>query len=448
MNKTSLALSIALFFAVTLTASAQTDTLAERHPEYLPGLKVGDIAPDFTANDTLGTSYSLSSFRGKYVILDFWATWCGDCRREIPALKDLHRDVNAFLINGVPMQWISYSYDFDREAWKSMLRKENFQWLQVSNLKKTRNDAIYQAYKTKWIPAFFVIDPQGKVAATAITAEGLRKAIMELTSRNDMEFFSLWPQGVPSSNELTGEERIYKDHVSNVTKPTLVVYKAKNTNGLAILACPGGGYYDVWGQTEGHNLAQWYNNQGITYAVLKYRLPNTHKEVPLNDVHEAMRILRNNQEKYGFTKLGIQGCSAGGHLAATASTHFTSKENRPDFQILFYPVITFDTTYTHMGTHDFLIGRNAPADLEDYYSNEKQVTSSTPQAFIMGSSDDGLVPIRNSIEYYNALIKNGVSASMHIYPTGGHGWCGNTSFEFRSQWMSELETWLKMQVQH
>lgn len=441
MKKQVIVLLIALTSA--FNAYAQVDTLAQQHPEYLPGLNAGDIAPDFTAKDTLGGKHSLSDFKGKYVILDFWASWCGDCRREIPALKALYRDVNMLLINNTPMQWISYSYDITEDAWKGMLRKENFQWLQVSNLKKTRDDETYNAYKTKWIPAFFVIDPDGKVVANAITAEGLRKAILDLAGKNGVDFYSLWSGGVPTNNGLEGEERIYKDHVSNVTCPTLTVYKAKNPNGIAVLACPGGGYYDVWGGTEGHNLAEWYNSQGITYAVLKYRLPNTHKEVPLNDVHEAMKILKANQDKYGFKKLGIQGCSAGGHLAATASTHYTGNENRPDFQILFYPVITFDTTYTHMGTHDFLIGKAPSAELENYYSNEKQVTSTTPEAFIMASSDDGLVPVRNSIEYYNALINNGVSASMHIYPTGGHGWCGHTNFEFRKQWMNELEAWLK-----
>lgn len=259
--------------------------------------------------------------------------------------------------------------------------------------------------------------------------------------------FRLWPNGAPTSNGLTGPEVQLVNHVTNVTQPTLRVFLPEHPNGLAVLACPGGGYVDVWDGSEGVNLAEWYNQQGIVYAVLKYRLPNGHREVPLDDVHEAMRILREHADDYGFVKLGIQGCSAGGHLAATASTHFTKPEQRPDFQILFYPVITLDSTYTHMGSRHYLLGDDAPDSLVAQYCNELQVTPDTPPAFIMASSDDGLVPVRNSVEYYNALVRNRVSATMHLYPIGGHGWCGNTQFLYRTQWMQELSHWLEAEIQ-
>lgn len=254
-------------------------------------------------------------------------------------------------------------------------------------------------------------------------------------------FFRLWPNGAPTSNGLTGPEKDYGNHVSNVTEPTLRVYLPENPNGLAVLACPGGGYIDVWDGTEGINLAEWYNAQGIVLAVLKYRLPNGHYEVPLDDVHEAMRILKEHADEYGIKKLGIQGCSAGGHLAATAATHFTSAENRPDFQILFYPVITMEKSFTHMGSHHYLLGDDASQELIDRYCNEKCVTPETPPAFIMANTDDGAVPVRNSIEYYNALVANKVSATLHVWPTGGHGWCANENFTYREQWMYELCRW-------
>lgn len=255
---------------------------------------------------------------------------------------------------------------------------------------------------------------------------------------------NMWPDGAPTDNGLTGPERDLGNHVSNVTQPTLTIWAAENPNGLAVLACPGGGYVDVWNGTEGNNMAQWYNEQGITLAVLKYRLPNGHYEVPLQDVHEAMRLLKADAEKYGIKKLGVQGCSAGGHLAATAATHFTSAENRPDFQILFYPVITMEKSYTHMGSHNYLLGRNASQELIDLYCNEKQVKTDTPPAFIMANSDDNLVPVRNSIEYYLALQKNRVPVALHVYPTGGHGWCANEKFDYREQWMSDLSRWLSL----
>ena len=94
-------------------------------------------------------------------------------------------------------------------------------------------------------------------------------------------------------------------------KEVLTVYVPEKPNGLAVIACPGGSYLQVWQGSEGHNLAEWYNEQGITYAVLKYRLPNGHKEVPLDDVHKALSIMKSHQKEYGFTQIGIQGCSAG-----------------------------------------------------------------------------------------------------------------------------------------
>ncbi len=254
--------------------------------------------------------------------------------------------------------------------------------------------------------------------------------------------FSLWPKGAPTSNEITEEEYDYGNHVTNVTKPTLSVFLPEKPNGLAILSCPGGGYVDVWDKTEGFSLADWYNEMGIVYAVLKYRLPNSHKEVPLDDVQEAMRIMRDHAAKYGFTYLGIQGNSAGGHLAAMASTHYTKPVNRPDFTILFYPVITLDPSYTHMGTTVNLLGPDPSKELIDEFSNEKCVSPDTPPAFIMHSSDDDLVPVRNSIEYYNALIANGVkNCSMCILPTGGHGWTDH-EFAYRKTWTTALEVWL------
>ena len=253
---------------------------------------------------------------------------------------------------------------------------------------------------------------------------------------------NLWPDGAPTDNGLTGPEKDFGNHVSNVTKPTLALFLPEKPNGVALLVCPGGGYVDVWDKTEGYANSKWYTDQGIVYAVLKYRLPNGHPEVPLDDVHEAMRILKAQAGELGFTKLGIAGCSAGGHLAATAATQFTGPENRPDFQILFYPVISMDPSITHAGSSFYLLGRNPSQALLDAYSNEKRVTADTPPAFLMANSDDRAVPCENSIRYYEALRANGVSAALHIYPEGGHGWADHTDFIYRDAWMCDLQIWL------
>ena len=225
------------------------------------------------------------------------------------------------------------------------------------------------------------------------------------------------------------------------TEATLTIYPAKKPNGQAIVACPGGGYAGIATTHEGHDMATWFNTQGITYAVLHYRMPYGKHEIPLSDAHQAIRYMRKNGEKWGIKQLGIMGSSAGGHLASTAATHFDA-ETRPDFQILFYPVETM-TDYTHQGSKDNLLGKNPSEELVKLYSNELQVTEQTPPAFIMHSSNDDAVPVLNSINYYLALCKHGVWSSMHLYPIGGHGWGYNESFPYKAQWKNELEKWLR-----
>ena len=252
----------------------------------------------------------------------------------------------------------------------------------------------------------------------------------------------LWPNGAPNSNGITTpEKQIDESRVSDVTVPTLTIYRAAKPNGMAIVACPGGGYVRLATAHEGHDMAAWFNAQGITYAVLKYRMPNTHHDVPLSDALQAIRIMKQHADEWKFNKVGIMGSSAGGHLASTAATHFT-EDSRPDFQILFYPVVSMINP-THQGSKDNLLGKTPSEEMLNLYSNERQVTPQTPPAFIMHSSDDKAVPVSNSVDYYTALVKNGVSASLHIYPIGGHGWGFRDNFIYKRQWTGELEKWLR-----
>lgn len=256
----------------------------------------------------------------------------------------------------------------------------------------------------------------------------------------------LWPNGAPNSNELKGDEQeMDNGRVSNIKNPDITVYRAENPNGMAVIMCPGGGYARLAMNHEGHDMAPWFNTQGITYVVLKYRMPNGHNEVPFSDVEQAIRLVRQNAAEWNINpaKVGIMGASAGGHLASTLATHYTSKETRPDFQILLYPVITMDANFTHAGSRENLITKNPSADLIAKYSNELQVNAQTPQAFIALSSDDKAVLPQNSINYYLALLKHNVPATMHIYPTGGHGWGFRDNFTYKRQWTDELEKWLR-----
>ena len=256
----------------------------------------------------------------------------------------------------------------------------------------------------------------------------------------------LWPNGAPNNKELTNSGQNHNNEwVSDVTTPTLTVYPASHPNGMAIIMCPGGGYGGLAMKHEGHDMAPWFNTQGITYAVLKYRMPNGHHEVPLSDAEQAIRMVREHAAEWGVNpqRVGIMGASAGGHLAASLATLYSSDKTRPDFQILFYPVISMQKGVTHGGSRKNLIGENPSQELEQKYSLERQVSPRTPQAFIMLSSDDDAVPPINGIGYFLALRDHKVPASLHAYPTGGHGWGFRDNFTYKRQWTEELEKWLR-----
>lgn len=266
-----------------------------------------------------------------------------------------------------------------------------------------------------------------------------------LSAQNTLEL-PLWPAGAPNSNGLTGaEEDLDGGRVANVVNPSITVYKASKPNGMTIIMCPGGGYARLAMDHEGHDMAPWLNAQGITYVVLKYRMPNGHYEVPLSDAEQAIRLVRQHAAEWGVRpdRVGIMGASAGGHLAASLATLYGSNETRPDFQVLFYPVISMQPGITHGGSRQNLLGENPSQELEDKYTLEKQVNERTPQAFIMLSADDKTVPAANSIHYFEALLQHQVPATLHVYPTGGHGWGFRDAFTYKRQWTGELEKWLR-----
>ena len=262
-------------------------------------------------------------------------------------------------------------------------------------------------------------------------------------SQNKIEM-PLWPNGAPNSNGIPKED----SRSAIMNNPSLTIYTAKNPNGKAIIMCPGGGYGWLAMDHEGHAMADWMNGLGITYIVLQYRMPVGNHEIPLSDAEQAIRLVRNHADEWKINphKIGIMGASAGGHLASTLATHYSSKETRPDFQILFYPVITMDQNYTHGGSKANLLGENPPKELVEKYSNELQVTPDMPKAFIFLSSDDDAVPAANGVNYYFALVRNKVSASLHVYPVGGHGWGYGDGFIYKRQWTEELEKWLREEI--
>lgn len=269
------------------------------------------------------------------------------------------------------------------------------------------------------------------------------------------EIIKLYPDKTPNSRPSSTKESFFSGMYKNVTEPTLQIYlpDPEKATGMAVVICPGGGYSVVVYEGEGITTAKKFVKEGIAAFVLKYRLPNDSimidkKIGPLQDVQQAMKIVRENaiRWKVDTEKIGIMGFSAGGHLAATLATHFekTLIENdkntslRPDFQILVYPVISMMDSLTHPDSRKNLLGENPSNETIIEYSNEMQIDKNTPPAYITHASDDKLVDVSNSIEYYLKLRKNNVDVEMHLFQKGDHG------FIFRQKfWMQPLINWMK-----
>ncbi|MBS0263633.1 MAG: alpha/beta hydrolase [Planctomycetes bacterium] len=233
----------------------------------------------------------------------------------------------------------------------------------------------------------------------------------------------------------------------------ITVHRPAKPNGTAVVICPGGGYGGVVVEPEGHGIARWLNGHGITGVVLEYRLPKGRSFVPLLDAQRAIRTTRSQAKAWGLdpAKIGIMGFSAGGHLASTAGTHFDSgdaKANdevsrtscRPDFMILVYPVITM-TELTHGGSKLNLLGKDPTPELVNLFSNEKQITSETPPAFLAHAVDDKPVPPENSRLFYAALQKAKVPSHYLELPSGGHGLNGYKG-PMWDAWQEKSLAWL------
>lgn len=238
-----------------------------------------------------------------------------------------------------------------------------------------------------------------------------------------------------------------RGRIVSMDSPRLTVYLPSHADGSgrAVLACPGGGYHHLATEREGHDWAHFYNDLGLVYAVLEYRMPGGDRRIPLADVDAALRCMADSASAWGIRPdaIGIMGSSAGGHLACTAATNPNAGiKVKPAFQILFYPVVSLDPAITHMGSHDNFLGANPGKKLEAEWSNENFVTPTTPPAFIVLSSDDKVVNPLNSINYYAALCREGVPACLLAVPDGNHGWGYRDTFAHHNQVLSQLKSWL------
>lgn len=199
--------------------------------------------------------------------------------------------------------------------------------------------------------------------------------------------------------------------------------RADINTGMAVVVCPGGGYGKISMYNEGTPVGEFFADNGITAAVVNYTLPEGHRERPFDDVTQAFDYLRTNAQALGINpkKIGIMGSSAGGHLAATVSTDNAADAPNPAFTILLYPVISSRHDLAHKGSFANLLGKDAPRVERAEYSCELRVNAATPPALLILADDDPTVNPLNSIEYYTALKRFGIPASLHIYPRGRHG---------------------------
>jgi len=272
----------------------------------------------------------------------------------------------------------------------------------------------------------------------------------------------LYKGNIPNSKNIANRETSFtgadgKPRITKVSVPTLTVFlPAKDkANGTAVIICPGGGYVHLSIGGEGYDVAKMFNEWGVAAFVLKYRLPDDstmqHKEMgPLQDAQRAIQLVRMNAKEWNVNpnKVGIIGFSAGGHLAATAGTHYNkplipNQSNvslRPDFMILLYAVISLTDSLSR--SSKVLLGANPSQDMIKLYSNEFHVTANTPPAFIVAAKDDPAVNIKNSIYFYHALQRHRVRSSLHLYEKGGHGFGLNNKMS-NEKWTDWLKVWMK-----
>ena len=283
--------------------------------------------------------------------------------------------------------------------------------------------------------------------------------LLSLTVSAQEKPIPLYPNGVPNSKKAPAiyAEKKEGDIVSLVTEPTITPYfpEKGKANGTAIIVFPGGSYFNLATAHEGRAIAQEFNKIGVTAFVVKYRLPHDDIMVdktigPLQDAERSIQLVRQRAAEWGVnpSKVGIIGFSAGGHLASTLDTHFDkvvidNKENvnlRPDFAMLIYPVISFGP-YAHAFSRENLIGKNPSAQLLELYSNEKQVTDNTPPTFLVHAADDDVVPVQNSMLFYDTMLQHKVKGELHIFQAGGHGFGLNNS-KSKDKWFDWAANWL------
>ena len=273
----------------------------------------------------------------------------------------------------------------------------------------------------------------------------------------------IWPGKVPDETGNIGTERSLMSPkldrkqvevteptrmISDVTKPTLTIYRPakERDTGTAMLICPGGGYWNLYWQLEGEEVAAWLNSIGVTGIIVKYRVPRRPDEPkgeparrPLQDAQRAVSLVRSKASEWGIDpqRIGMVGFSAGGHLAIATATNFEKRtyepiDNidkiscRPDFAILVYP--------------GYLKAKD-----KDELAPGLHIPTGTPPIFLAHGGDDIISPPDHSVLMYLALRRAGVPAELHVYATAAHDFGVRTSDHPCSTWTEACANWLRHQ---
>lgn len=286
--------------------------------------------------------------------------------------------------------------------------------------------------------------------------------VLTTTAVLAQDYKALWPEGkMPNSKGMKLEHIEERERVTQVSTPGMYSFftsKEENT-GAAVLIFPPGGYQKLTYNIAGIQLAKWFNTFGVNAFVVMHRLPTSPDLKaptfgPLMDAQRAIKIVRDNAEKWGIdkNKIGVMGCSAGGGLAANLSTikKDYSQINdaldaiafNPNFQILISGALSMKQN-AHQGSHDALLGKNASADLETLFSAELNVSTDTPPAFVTCAANDAVINPLNSLQYYQSLLNSNVKSALHIFPQGGHSIALRNNPGSTELWTNLCEDWMK-----
>lgn len=286
-------------------------------------------------------------------------------------------------------------------------------------------------------------------------------ALLFAGTANAQEFIPIWPAGkMPNTKGMKLPDSIANERVFRVGTPGMYAFfpSVTENKGAAVIICPGGGYERLAYIISGTQLAKWFNTMGVTAFVLNYRLPNdkdlvTRQDGPLQDAQRAIKYVRNNAAKWGIKpdQIGIQGSSAGGHLATLTGTVLTDMAKigdalnevspKPNFMILVSPVIDMGK-YAHKGSLKNLLG-DKPTEVQiRQFSTQLQVTDQTPPTFIADAFNDKSVDPHNSLMFFEALLSHKVPSTLHVFPQGAHAIALRNNPGSADLWTELCERWM------